>query len=215
VELQPGDLLVLDPQTPHHYRPAPGPRWDQFWVMFEGPVFDLWQVRGRLGLAAPLVRLRPVAYWLERFQAAACLPVPPTPHDVLRQVCRWLDLLAEVAGQAEARGGGRSRAWVRRAVAAVERDLADPAPLPAVARELGLSYEAFRKRFREWVGVSPGQHRMERRIEWASRLLLEGEAPLKDIARRVGFCDEFDFSRRFKRVTGVAPSRYRRRALRA
>src|SRR5690606_8095682 len=41
----------------------------------------------------------------------------------------------------------------------------------AVAGELGLSYERFRKVFRERTGLSPGEYRIRRRIDHARALL--------------------------------------------
>jgi two-component system response regulator YesN len=39
------------------------------------------------------------------------------------------------------------------------------------------------------------------------------DAPLKEIAAELGFCDEFHFSKLFKRRTGLSPSAYRTQVL--
>lgn len=43
----------------------------------------------------------------------------------------------------------------------------------------------------------------------AARLLREERAPLREVARRVGYDSEFTFARAFKRSVGHAPGRYR------
>ena len=51
-----------------------------------------------------------------------------------------------------------------------------------VAREVGLSYENFRKRFAERSGESPGQYQKRRRLEWACAAIYHGQHTMKDIA---------------------------------
>jgi len=80
-----------------------------------------------------------------------------------------------------------------------------------VARKLGFTYDTFRKRFRAEVGYSPGQFYMDARIDRAAALLHEGGESVKTISARLGFCDEFHFSRCFKRRMGQSPTEFRRR----
>jgi len=47
------------------------------------------------------------------------------------------------------------------------------------------------------------------RMTVASRLLREGQQPLREIAHRGGYDSEFAFARAFKRTVGHAPGRYR------
>lgn len=83
--------------------------------------------------------------------------------------------------------------------------------LHVLARELGLSYERFRKIFRARLGVSPGEYRIRRRIDQARSLLLQHEVPIGLIADRLGYPNPFAFSAQFKQVVGESPERYRRR----
>jgi len=45
----------------------------------------------------------------------------------------------------------------------------------------------------------------------AKRLLRDRDVPLRVVAESVGFCDEFHFSKTFKRVTGLSPRTWRDR----
>jgi AraC-like DNA-binding protein len=79
--------------------------------------------------------------------------------------------------------------------------------MPQIAAQLGMSYEHFRKMFRRVVGLSPGEYRIRRRIQEASRLLWAGLS-VGQVAHRLGYADQFAFSRQFKTRTGIAPARY-------
>ena len=64
--------------------------------------------------------------------------------------------------------------------------------------------------FKKEVGRSIVDYALDRRIEEARRLLLEGTMPLAEIAEAVGFDDYNYFSRVFKKRCGYSPTAYRR-----
>ena len=64
--------------------------------------------------------------------------------------------------------------------------------------------------FKKEVGRSIVDYALDRRIEEARRLLLEGTMPLAEIAEAVGFDDYNYFSRVFKKRSGYSPTAYRR-----
>jgi AraC-like DNA-binding protein len=85
-----------------------------------------------------------------------------------------------------------------------------PWTVAALAREAGLSRAAFARRFAAQVGDAPLAYLTRWRMGLASKLLRETDAPLAQIAARVGYDSEFSFSRAFKRGRGVAPIAFRR-----
>jgi YesN/AraC family two-component response regulator len=67
--------------------------------------------------------------------------------------------------------------------------------------------------FKRETGKSIIDYVIDRRIDEAKRLLLEGTVSLGDIAEAVGFNDYNYFSRVFKTRSGISPSKYRNMAL--
>ncbi|AFS77477.1 AraC family HTH transcriptional regulator [Gottschalkia acidurici 9a] len=63
--------------------------------------------------------------------------------------------------------------------------------------------------FKKITGQVPLNYINEIRINRAKRLLLMTDDKLFDIARNVGFNDEYYFSRRFKQTVGISPGQYR------
>jgi len=203
-----GDLLLLFPDLPHTYGPEPTTHWTEFYLVFDGPVFDLWRQRGLLDPAAPLRHLEPIERWSRRFAGVLDPPDGAGRDAALLEVCRLQDALAEALGHG-GDGAEADDAWVARARALLESDLGRELDLAAVAADLGMSYDGFRKRFARAVGVPPARYRGIRAIDRACELMQEGGLTDRQIAERLGFCDEFYFSRRFKHVTGRSPSRFR------
>lgn len=82
----------------------------------------------------------------------------------------------------------------------------------SLAQEAGLSRAAFARRFTAQVGEPPLAYLTRWRMSLAARLLKASEAPLVDVAARVGYESEFAFSRAFKKSKGIAPVAFRRAA---
>jgi AraC-like DNA-binding protein len=77
--------------------------------------------------------------------------------------------------------------------------------LAAVA---GMSTVYFRKLFTSVMGISPITYVHHLRIEKAKEMLKSDYGSLSDVARSLGYPNLYDFSRDFKKHTGVAPSKY-------
>jgi AraC-like DNA-binding protein len=80
----------------------------------------------------------------------------------------------------------------------------------ALAADLGISVETFRRQFRAAVGVSPHAYVVQARIAAAKKLLAETRLPLKSVAASMGYNDLFFFARQFRQTAGVTPGMYRR-----
>jgi AraC-like DNA-binding protein len=87
-----------------------------------------------------------------------------------------------------------------------------PWTIAALAREIGVSRAALARRFNELVGEPPMTFLTGWRIALAADLLREPGATVGSVAPQVGYGSPFALSTAFKRVRGVSPQQYRRRA---
>ncbi len=88
--------------------------------------------------------------------------------------------------------------------------LAERITVAELARCAGLSVVRFHVFFRRIAGRPPMEFLKQMRLSEASRMLAAGDEPLRVVAERTGFCDEFHLSREFRRVFGKAPGLWRR-----
>jgi AraC family transcriptional regulator len=77
--------------------------------------------------------------------------------------------------------------------------------LAAVARQ---SQFHFARQFKAATGQTPYQFVIGERIERARALLAAGRLTLAEVAAAVGFTDQSQFTRHFKRLVGVTPKRF-------
>lgn len=80
-----------------------------------------------------------------------------------------------------------------------------------VAQACGKSPSQTERIFRKETGVSLYRFMLGRRIELAKQYLSETGLPIREIAERLSFEDEFYFSGLFREKTGFSPSDYRKK----
>jgi AraC-like DNA-binding protein len=202
-DLTAGDLVIVFPEIPHRYGPGRGDEWDEFYVVFSGPAFDLWRSEGIVTPERPILRLGAVHSWLERGLTLVDRCESASTAEQIKRICGLLEMLADASPTASP--PPVEPRWLSRTKALLRSRLSDDLELEAVARAAGMSYESFRKRFTKELGTSPAQYRMRAKIVAADELLSSTDQSLRQIALTLGFSDEFHFSHRFKASTGESP----------
>ncbi|TQM62470.1 helix-turn-helix domain-containing protein [Humibacillus xanthopallidus] len=207
--VRPGTLVVVHPGHPHWYGADRG-GWDEVFVVFDGVAFELARHRGALSVDRPLVHDLPVARWHHRFAAFGRRSRPSTPEARDAEAVDLLAALLEAtAAVARSSRGGDRLGWLERSLHLLEHDLGESLDLRAVAAEVDMPYETWRRRFRAQTGTSPYAHRAARRLDAATDLLVHTGLGVRDIAAATGFSDERHLVRRFRERTGVTPRAFR------
>lgn len=209
-----GDFVIFFPGRPHQCCTRAGEFWDELWFECEGPAFDLMRTTGMLNPKRPLHHTLNSDYWFRRF-----FGITPPLH--LREktspqviVTRFVAVMSELLAGTEAPEElpAPRDDWLNAACEMLVTHEGVNGLEPAqVARKLGFSYESFRKKFRDAVGFAPGRFHLDSRIDRAAALLHQGRHTIKEIAAQLMFCDEFYFSRCFKRRFGQSPRAFRQR----
>lgn len=194
-------LTVVAAGVPHTYGTAPGEAWTEWFVVGHGPLWDLWAATGLLPQEDGPCQLSASAH---PDDLAALLGDPPRSQEAAER-----QLWALASWLTSARRHRDDSLWVR-AEQLLTVHLAQPLDLRRVATELGLSYDVFRRRFAAHAGRPPLAYRNARRLEVAARWLRLTTMTHAEIARRLGYVDEFHLSRRFREHYGVPPQTYRR-----
>lgn len=201
-----GDAILVFPGIEHWYGPPPGENWNEFYMVFEGPVFDLWRASGCLDQERPVVSLRPMDFWRDRILSLIGGKRAQSESELIHETVQLQELLADIV-QASEQDMADDIAWLEQAKAAIAATM----DVRGAAARMGQSYEGFRKRFRKLSGRSPGRYRTSLIMERACEMLAEPGVLLRDISDELGFCDEYHFSRQFSKTVGWSPSEYRTR----
>jgi AraC-like DNA-binding protein len=196
-----GDFLVLFPEVAHRYGPNQREAWDELYIVFNGPMFEVLRDAGLLNPTRPVVR-GAGSDWFDRMQAFSRKRLTGDELDI----ADFMRLLVEPLMLHE----HRHHSWVDRAKSMLGQDLSLPPDGDALAGRLHMSPQTFRKRFAALTGMTPTRYRAGRRIEAAKTLLRQTEMTHRQIAISLGFYDEYYFANRFKATTGQTAGEYRR-----
>lgn len=88
----------------------------------------------------------------------------------------------------------------------IDEHYPEPLTIAGLAKMANISPNYFVDLFKKTFGISAMDYVTQVRMNWAKRYLSESNDRLKDIALKVGYSDEFYFSRKFKKEVGMSPS---------
>jgi len=217
--LAPGALLLGNPGTCYECGHEHG-SGDRCLSFHFGPAYMERIVAGVPGakkLAFEAPRLPPLAV------LAPLLAEAETARDMADNDA-FEELSLRIAGASVAAAAGathvrrapsrRDQKRVAEAVRRIELDADGPVSLSALADETATSPYHFLRIFRQVAGMTPYQFLLKTRLHRAAVRLRMSDDAVSTIAFEAGFNDLSTFNRRFRRVMGETPGRYRSSAAR-
>ena len=130
-------------------------------------------------------------------------------HVILSDICGMLAWSVYTANKPEANGLAARLENVRRAI---ESNYGQALGIEDLASMAQISTGHFCREFKRAFGITPIGYLLQCRIAAARSLLLSTRMSCREIGMRVGFADEYYFSRVFKKMAGVSPVSYRRQS---
>jgi len=124
--------------------------------------------------------------------------------NALERSLLWLDSASPHAHQLDDR--------IQEAVMFIARHLDHAMTVGTIAEEVHLSPSRLAHLFTRQVGTSPARFVELKRIERAQELLESSSLPIRAVAEATGFSSQFYFATRFRALTGIRPSDWRRPA---
>ncbi len=93
----------------------------------------------------------------------------------------------------------------------IERHIGRSISVLQLAGSVFLSESQFYALFKQQTGLTPHQYVLNKRIEYAKRLIDQGGYTLGQVAEFSGFSGQSTFTHSFTRSLGISPSQYKRR----
>lgn len=100
---------------------------------------------------------------------------------------------------------------VRRALELIEGRYREKLLLSEIAHEAAVSVPHLHDQFRTFVGASPHQWLLRRRLRAAQEALLATSASIKEVAHSCGFSNASNFVHTFRKHCGQTPNTFRKR----
>jgi AraC family transcriptional regulator len=106
--------------------------------------------------------------------------------------------------------GGLGGRRLKQTLAYIEDHLSEDLSLSRIASIIGISPSHFKTLFRESAGVPVHQYVVQRRIERAKDMLMQGRLSIAEIALATGFSHQSHLARHMRRSVGLSPHAMKR-----
>jgi AraC-like DNA-binding protein len=206
-----GDVIFLFPGIWHRYKPDKSTGWTEYWVEFNGDLISHFRKNGFLVPSSPVHSIGLNEEIVEDFLKINRLVENERPGFQYIASGILMQTLGKICAIRKniLLGSTSNEKKIREAKLIILENLALKLSQEDVAQNLGMSYSLYRKKFREYTGISPASYQMQMRINIAKHLLTSSVKNLKDISHELGFESPDYFYRFFKQKTGFTPSEFR------
>uniref|UniRef100_UPI0032177367 AraC family transcriptional regulator n=1 Tax=uncultured Draconibacterium sp. TaxID=1573823 RepID=UPI0032177367 len=212
-QVKPGSLLLISPNEWHRYRPVSKTGWVENYIGFNGRIADELLKHKAFSTTQPVIQCGIKEEIIDTYLKIFDLVEKERPG--FQQIASGMvvKLLGYIVSLEKRKGfSGKQIAKVIEEVRFlmrknVEREI----NLEELAQQNNVGYSYFRKMFKKYTGVSPGQYHLQLRIIRAKELLVSTDKSIKEISLELGFQTIHYFSLIFKKKVGVNPSEFRKR----
>jgi AraC-like DNA-binding protein len=212
-KLGPGSIFLYGPAQPHRIESSPESPLGKYFVGFTGR--RVMRFLDRYGVQPGMVARCPKGEPMRRaFDMLIDRGVRKSPlaGPLCALITKQLLLMCRDDAVPPVNTDSPAFAAYSRARDLIEERFLELSSLQAVAAACGLEAPYLCRLFARYHDESPYQFLTRLRMDHASRLLLEDDASVKSVAHELAFKDAFHFSRVFKSVHHVPPSRFRQSA---
>lgn len=205
-----GTCFFLYPGVWHRYKPNPASGWEEYWIGFNGAYPNDLMHKGFFTAKRPCMNVGLNPNLLHLYQKLIeAIRLSPRVHNqviagIALQILGMVDVLTRHRGPENDQQELISKAQFR-----LQASLDKPVDMKSLAQSLPMGYSAFRRAFKEQMGVSPNKYHMNLRLDKARDLLESTSLRINEIAAATGFDSLFYFSKVFKKKTGCSPRAYR------
>ncbi|MDR0643569.1 MAG: AraC family transcriptional regulator [Treponema sp.] len=205
-----GSMLLLLPGVKHFYKPLLETGWHEYWVGFIGTFFNGLVNQGILSKERLLFEIGLHEYVLSIFSKIFDEVRSQRPLYQIKVGSLVFSLLAEILSYERRKDHpSYSQQITEKAKYLIETSIDSEIDITSIAQTIGISASRLNEIFKTYTSMTPYQYYIQIKIDKACRLLEQENISIKEAAFKLGFKDQYYFSRLFSQKTGVPPSRWK------
>jgi len=210
-QVSPGSILLVLPGVKHMYRPLLETGWHEHWVGFKGAYFSRLLEEGRFSPEHVFFETGLHNSILSFFNQIFDEVRSQRPLYQLKTCALILSLVAEVLTRERRKEQpNHYEKIVAKAKYLMESNVYSAINLSHISDQLGVSTSRLNEIFKTYTSMTPYQYFIQIKIHKAESLLEQEDIPVKEAAFKMGFEDQYYFSRLFKNKTGFSPSDWKK-----
>ena len=211
LDVVPGSMLLILPGVKHYYYPKKETGWQEYWVGFKGSYFNKLAKQGFLSEEQLFFNIGHYDYFTSIFKRIFDEVKSQKPLYQMKACSAVLTIISEMLSRSRRQGQpDYYQQIVEKAKYLMEKNIDGDINIPSIAAQIGISTSRLNEVFKQFSSMTPYQHYIQLKIHKAEEILSEENISVKEAAWRMGFDDQYYFSRLFKQKTGIAPSDWKK-----
>ena len=204
IDVKAGQCVIICPQSVNRYGGVNGQVYDEDSIRFSGPVADMMRKTGIIKDGV-----------FEFGEARRLLPViklvsDPARDSQINANIAFQKLLIDIYNENKLQNVVKSDFVLDKLIETIKEQIDRWWTVSEMADFCNLSDDQFRRVFFKRTGMLPKIYIDRLKIQKAGELLMSNRFKITEIATRLGYVDQYHFSRRFKKITGLSPKEYRK-----
>lgn len=211
--LERGQGFLICPDIVTFYQADAEEPWHYSWVGFHGAKAEGYLKQTRLDQVNPIFAYHQDEFFSDCLNRMVAASQAAKGREVKLKGLLYLFLakLIEIADHDSVFDGTLSKKelYIKDAVEYIRMNYSRKISIAQMARFIGLDRSYLCLLFKELLKVSPQRYLIDFRMAKAGELMKNDALSIGDIARSVGYEDQLQFSKLFRKVRGVSPRQYR------
>ena len=202
-DVEAGQCIVICPGSLNRYGGSRGQYYEEDSIRFSGPVVDMMRKAGvftngvcELGKAR---RLLPIMK----------LVSDPAVDSQINANIALQKLLVDIYNENKQQNVVNTDLVMDKLIKTIKEQINRWWTVSEMAEFCNLGDDRFRRLFLKRTGMLPKIYLDRLKVQKAGELLMSNRVKITEIAEHLGYVDQYHFSRRFKKITGLSPRRYR------
>jgi AraC-like DNA-binding protein len=204
-------MLFLLPGMRHYYKPSYETGWHEYWVGFNGGYFTRLVEEGILSRKQVFFTPGLHDFILTTFNQIIEEVRAQRPLFQLKACSGVISLISEMlASERRQEQPNYYEEIVEKAKCLMESNAYGTVDLPNIAEQIGVSTSRLNEVFKTYTAMTPYQYYIPIKIHKAEDILQQEHMSIKEVAFKLGFEDQYYFSRLFRNKTGMSPSEWKK-----
>ncbi|WP_316837225.1 AraC family transcriptional regulator [Pedobacter nutrimenti] len=214
IEVRAGTIILLFPNERHRYKPDSNTGWNEYWVGIKGDIVDNLCHSGYLNPEHPCLYIgfNESIFNIYNSIIEKTKEEKPGYQPLISGAVLHLIGSCHAAMKQSAAENKEEETIINQSRLLFRSNISNSYSPQQAAQDLNVGYSWFRKLFKNYTGLSPGQYYLQLKIEKAKEMLCNSNIPIKEISIDLNFDSSFYFSKIFKEKTGLKPTEYRKRS---
>ena len=207
-------IIVIPPDTPHIYYSSADRPWSVYWLHVSGPFYEAFynNISRHLPIRISDIlgdRIKDI-FW-------QCFRILNSPYETdefiyLCQLVSTMFSLINCFEKPDVPITEEGNLTINKAISFMKKHIHEKISREQLLATMQVSSSHLTQMFKRSTGYAPIEYFLRLKMHAVSRDLYFSKLPIRDIAGTYGFEDPYYFSRIFKKITGMAPARFRDRA---